>query len=203
MATLYIMSRYRYGAGLALLVAPLVLAACATGGEPSDSTPPAAGDSLVSPLPNPGSKTAQLGLPFRDGSFEVTVTRVETGVRELDVDDAAKSRGRRPWRPTNGQYVVVYLTARNVGNAPAFCSTTDSSLVDDAGRTYPAALLVDGAPPVGQGLSVGNLQPGASASGFITFDVPTSAGAPATLMLQTLAHGQSISLPPTMVTLRR
>jgi hypothetical protein len=182
-------------------MASLALAACATGENPSVSTPPAAGDTVDS-LPSPRSQAPKLGVPFRDGSFEVTVTRVETAVRQLDIDDAAKSRGEKPWRPANGQYVLVYLTAKNVANAPANCSISDSALVDDAGRTYSSALLVGGAPPVGQGLGSDNLQPGASGNGFIVFDVPTSAGAPVTLMLQTLAHGQSFNPPPAIVSLR-
>jgi hypothetical protein len=198
--TLYVMSNYRYRGGAVLLMASLVLAACATGGQPSVSTPLAAGGTIASPAPNQ-PPPARFGVPFRNGSFEVTVTRVETGVRQLDISDAAKSGGHQPWTPANGQYVVVYLTARNVSDVPAACSTSDSGLVDEAGRTYISAALVGGTPPLGQGLGSNNLQPGASGSGFVAFDVPTSAGAPATLVLRTKVYGTSAS-PPTTVNLR-
>jgi hypothetical protein len=196
------MSTYRYRASAALLMAPLVLAACTMGQKPSASTPPAVGDPVVSPVPSPSLEVAKLGVPFRNGSFEVTVTKVETGVRQLGIGDVAKSGGLKPWTPKNGQYVVVHLTARNLGDAPAYCSTSDSALVDDAGRSYNSMELLSGAPPVGQGLGGDDLQPGISGSGFIVFDVPTSAGTPATLVLQTRAHGPTINPPPSVVNLR-
>jgi hypothetical protein len=199
--TLYVMSRCRYRAGTAPLVASLVLAACTPGGTPSASTQPAGRGRTTAASPNPSAPTAKLGVPFRSRYFEVTVTRVETGVRQLDISDAAKSGGHQPWTPANGQYVVVYLTARNVSDVPAACSTSDSGLVDEAGRTYISAALVGGTPPLGQGLGSNNLQPGASGSGFVAFDVPTSAGAPATLVLRTKVYGTSAS-PPTTVNLR-
>jgi hypothetical protein len=195
-STLYVMSTYRYRASAALLLAPLLLAACAMGEKPSASTQPDAGDTVVSPA---SVETAKLGVPFRNGSFEVTVTRVETGVRQLDISDAAKSSGVKPWTPKNGRYVVVHLTARNIGNIATYCSTNDSTLVDDAGTAYGVAVLV-GAPPVGQGLG-GDTQPGMTGSGFLVFDVPTSAGTPATLVLNTKQHRATINPAPTVVNL--
>jgi hypothetical protein len=195
------MSIHRYRAGAALLMASLALAACATGENPSVSTRSAAGRTVVSPPSSPPVPTAKLGVPFRNSNFEVTATRVETGVRQLDIDDAAKSRGLTPWTPANGQYVLVHLTVRNVGSVPASYSTIEAGLVDDAGRTYVSAILVGGAPPVGQGLGSVNLQPGATVTGFIAFDVPTSAGAPVTLMAQPRPIG-TVMDPPTTVDLR-
>jgi hypothetical protein len=194
------MSTYRYRAGAALLLAPLLLAACAMGEKPSASTQPDAGDPVVSPLPSPSSETAKLGVPVRNGSFEVTVTKVETGVRQLDISDTAKSGGLKPWKPQNGQYVVVHLTARNIGNIATYCSTNNSTLVDDAGRNYSSTGLLGGAPPVGQGLG-GDTQPGMTGSGFLVFDVPTSVGTPATLVLNTKLHRATINSPPTVVNL--
>jgi hypothetical protein len=192
------MSRYRSLAGAALLAASLVLAACATGDQPSAST---GDDATVSSSPGPSLQPARFGVPFRTGSFEVTVTRVETGVRELDISDAAKSRGLQPWTPTNGQYVVVYLTVKNLGNVETGCATSDSGIIDDAGRTYGSVVLMGGAPPVGQGLGGDNLQPGASANGFVVFDVPASVGRPAMLLLRTKVYGTT-NTPPAMVNLR-
>jgi hypothetical protein len=192
------MPTFRYRAGAVLLVACLVLAACATGGEPSAST---TDDTIVSSSPSPGSQTAKLGVPFRTSHFEVTVTKVETGIRKLDVSDAAKSRGLQPWTPANGQYVLVHLTVKNLGNAPASYSTSEAGLVDDAGRTYISVVQLTGAPPVDQGLGIDDVQPGASASGFIMFDVPTSAGIPVTLVTQPRPIGTVID-PSTAVNLR-
>jgi hypothetical protein len=200
MVTIYVMARYRYRVGAALLVAPPVLAACATREQPSVSTPRAADDAVVSP--SPGPQIARLGAPFRYGSFEVTVTKVETGVRQLDIAADAKARGLRPWTPKNGQYVLVDLTARNTGNVPTFFSTTKSVLVDEAGATYDSVTLVGGPSPVGQGLGGDNLRPGTSGSGFIVFDVPTSAATPVTLVVYAQIGDRTSAPLPATVRLR-
>ena len=83
------MSTYRCRAGAVLLLAPLVLAACAAGDKPSAPAPLDAGGTVVAP----SQAAAKLGVPFRNGSFEVTVTKVETGVRQLNISDAARSSG--------------------------------------------------------------------------------------------------------------
>jgi Domain of unknown function (DUF4352) len=196
--TLYVMSTQRYRAGAALLMAPLMLAGCAMGEKPSVSTRPGADGAVVSPSSSPPLQTAKLGVPFQDSNFEVTVTKVETGVRQLDITDDAKSHGLKPWRSTNGQYVIVHLTARNVGNVPTFFSTSDSGLVDDAGKTYNSVILAPGTPLLGQSLGDDDVQPHASASGFIVFDMPNSAGTPTMLLLQPKKRGTWISQPATV-----
>jgi hypothetical protein len=196
--TLYVMSTCRYRAVAAPLVASLVLAACTPGGTPSASTQPAGRGRTTAASPSPSAPAAKLGVPFRSRYFEVTATRVETGVRQLDIADDAKARGLKPWTPQNGQYILVHLTVKNLGNAPASYSTTRAGLVDDAGRTYISAILVGGAPPVGQGLGDTNVQPGASATGFLVFDVPTSAGTPTTLVAQPGLIGAVMDTPKTV-----
>jgi hypothetical protein len=194
------MSTCRYRGGAVLLIAPLVLAACNMGENPSASTGPGAGDTVASAVPSPASQVGKLGVPVRNGSFEVTVTKVETGVRQLDITDVAKASGHKPWRPVNGQYVVVHLSAKNVGSTPMLCSTSNSLLVDDDDRSYGSTALLGGASPVGQGLGA-DLQPGTSGSGFIVFDVPASAGTPATLVLKTRVYATGAEAP-TVVNLR-
>jgi hypothetical protein len=58
-----------------------------------------------------------------------------------------------------------------------------------------------GAPPVGQGLGSRDVQPGATVSGFIVFDVPLSAGTPVTFLAPPRPMGTLIE-PPTTVNLR-
>jgi hypothetical protein len=193
------MPTYRCRAGAALLLAPLVLAACA-GEAPSDPAPLDAGGAVVAPSPAP-PQAARLGVPFRNGSFEVTVTKVETGVRQLNISDAARSSGFKPWTPKSGQFVVVYLTAKNVDTVPTTCTTHNNGLVDGTGASYSSVVLEGGAPPVGQGLGVGDQPPGGIASGYVAFDVPASAGKPVTLLLQTKAYGSTTNAP-TVVDLR-
>jgi hypothetical protein len=191
------MSTYLYRAGAVLLLAPLVLAACAAGDKPSAPAPLDAGGTVVAP----SQAAAKLGVPFRNGSFEVTVTKVETGVRQLNISDAARSSGFKPWTPKSGQFVVVYLTAKNVDTAPTTCTTHNNRIVDDTGASYSSVVLEGGAPPVGQGLGVGDQPPGGIASGYVAFDVPASAAKPVTLLLQTKAYGTTTNAP-TVVNLR-
>lgn len=141
--------------------------------------------------------TTRLGNPHPNGSFEVTVTKVSVGVKELAVDETARSGGIKNHKPENGQFIVVYVTAKNIGKKPAVMSVTDSELTDVNGKTYGA-----GGPylfgVVGQDLDSARQQPDTTRKGFIAFDVPPSAGKPSTVTIQSDAYMATTNEPVTV-----
>lgn len=129
---------------------------------------------------------------FRNGSFLITVTGLAYGVQQIDVSAAAKSRGVTAYKPKNGQFIVFYAQATNVGFARASMPSTGSTLLDAAGKKYAA-----GGPYVG-GVGEGsdeNQLPGTTRSGWFVFDVPESVTLLKTLNVQSNPHPDTTNRP--------
>jgi hypothetical protein len=169
----------------AALVAVAVLALAGCGGRNAATSGQSNAEATTAPSAEASMPTAVLGKPFRNGSFEVTVTRVSLGVKLIDVD--ALQAKSDPWAkayvPQNGQFIMVYAKATNVGNAPATMSSTASILVDADGKQYAAAggFYVTTVPE--QGFET-DQQPGTTRTGWFAFDVPASVTAVNTLEVQ-------------------
>jgi len=139
--------------------------------------------------------TANSDQTFRNGSFLITVTELAYGVKEIDVDGAAKARGASAYKPKNGQFIVFYATATRVGFGRASLPSTSSTLSDADGKKYTAAGPYVGA--LGQGFDENQL-PGTTHSGWFVFDVPESVTMPKTLNVQSDPHPGTTN-PPTLV----
>lgn len=110
---------------------------------------------------------ATLGKPFQNGSFDITVTKVEFGVQVIKVDPTANVDAS--YKPKNGQFIVVHATAKNVGNAATAMSSSSSRLL--AGSKRHAA----GQYPGGRGQGFDQRQEsGTTRTGWIALDVPAS-----------------------------
>ena len=170
-----IVNRRRVAVVVAVLVAVFVLARC--GGD-------------VVALGR--TDAAQSFQTFRNGSFLITVSTLEYGVQELPVDAAAKSRGISAYKPKNGQFIVFYAQATNVGFARASMPSTGSTLLDAAGKKYAAGGPYVGG--VGEGSDEDQL-PGTTRSGWFVFDVPESVTLLKTLNVQSNPHPDTTNRP--------
>jgi hypothetical protein len=72
-----------------------------------------------------------VGETFRNGSFEVTVTEVTTGVKKY-----IKGLSVAPVTSRNGQLIAVRMTAKNVSMAPAQFGSDHHRMVDTRGRRF-------------------------------------------------------------------
>ncbi|MEQ7011097.1 hypothetical protein ABN028_33455 [Actinopolymorpha sp. B17G11] len=79
----------------------------------------------------PSTTMVGVGQTFRNGSFEVTVTELTTGVKKY-----AKELGVAPPVARNGQLIVVRMKAKNVGMAPAQFGGAFHRIVDTRGRRF-------------------------------------------------------------------
>ncbi len=131
------------------------------------------------------STKARAGRSFRNDSFRITVTKAVLHRTRLAV-----SHGH-PYRPVNGQFVIVYVRAKNVGKKPAMMSATASQLVDAQGRSYDAGVYLRGA---GQGLDRSQ-QPGTSATGWFAFDVPNTVRVVSAVLVQPDENLATSNLP--------
>ena len=136
-----------------------------------------------------GAKASE-GHPFVNDSFRITVTDVRLHRTRLP------KRNGAAYRPKNGQFVLVYVTAKNVGKQPAIMSATASRLIDAAGRSYDAGVYLGGAD---QGLDQYQ-QPGTSVRGWMAFDIPAGVASVSAVVVQP-DENLTTTNPPTRVSL--
>jgi hypothetical protein len=147
-------------------VPTLAAAGCSTPAEPGrDDTSPVTSERARPPV------AVRVGEEFRNGSFEMRVTRVRTGLTEYSI-----GIGDRPDRSRNGQFVLIHLVARNIGLSAAPFGTRRHQMVDTTGRRY--------APEDVRGFDYHlPIKPEAATRGIIVFDVAKTAEL-ATVVLQ-------------------
>ncbi|MEU9832049.1 DUF4352 domain-containing protein [Streptosporangium sp. NPDC048047] len=107
---------------------------------------------------------AGIGDTVKDGKFSFTVTKVEKGVERVG-DQYVGSDAQ-------GQYVLVHVTVRNIGDEAQMFLDSAQKLIDTAGREYDAD---SGAAVLGLKNShafLNNINPGNGVSGILLFDVP-------------------------------
>lgn len=159
---------------------------------PSPSTTPS-----VSPVSEDG-QWFKVGEPFRNGPFRITVTSVKLGVPRIG--DRQIETGVKPAVPENGQFVLVYMTAVNVGTTPQAMATNNCTLIDGSGKTYGAVFGAEGDGATDRdhnGLDT-DQQPGTTHTGWAAFDVPTSVHTVTGVLVQSAFYAGSAN-PATLV----
>ena len=108
-------------------------------------------------------EAAAMGEEVTDGSFAFTVNEVEDGVAEVG-EEGIEERA-------DGQYVIVDITVKNVGDEPAYFDETEHQLVDTQGKTYSSDDLAESSVEENFEL-LDEINPGNEATGKAIFDVP-------------------------------
>lgn len=113
----------------------------------------------------PASDLPGLNERIEVGDLAVTVTGVEDGVTEAS--------GVLGDYTADGQYVVVSVTAENIGNEPTYFENNGQKLYDADDRQFghdtDATIAMDDGPMLGE------LNPGQSADFTVVFDIPADA----------------------------
>lgn len=196
------------GLGIVVLLA-IVGAALGGGGEdepattavgeaPTDDAPAgdaaAGGSEKVEEAPaeeEPAEPVEEHALPgvgdaVRDGKFEFTVTKVETGVESVGDEFLSQE--------AQGQYVLVHMTVENIGDEAQMFDGSNQELTDTEGRTHQS----DGSAAIYLGDAnsfLTDINPGNSVEGTVVFDIPADA-TPASLALHDsfLSGGVDVAL---------
>lgn len=125
--------------------------------EPTDGEEQAAEAEVKEP------SSAGIGDPVRDGKFEFTVTKVETGVAEVGDEYLGKK--------AQGQFVLVHLTVENIGGESQIFFGDNVTASDAKEREFSAdseaAIYLDDSNSF-----INEINPGNSAAGIVVFDVP-------------------------------
>ncbi|MFG2293047.1 DUF4352 domain-containing protein [Streptomyces sp. NPDC048603] len=134
------------------------IAGSLTGGQPRPTVPPGRAVADSGHLPG-------LGEPARDGKFEFTVTRLRPGVSNI---------GGQYGRDAQGQFFLVHMTVRNIGDRAQTFDGSDQKLIDRNGSEYSAdtaaALYLDKSESF-----LNRINPGNTVDGIVVFDVPRTA----------------------------
>ncbi len=201
--------RHKILTGLGALLLVGGIAAGASGGSKSNDAATAdtssaavadtgSSDSAASSAPAassaaPAAKTSQakqekkqpgVGTPVRDGKFEFTVTKVKTGVTSVGDQYLGKK--------AQGQFVLVSVTVKNIGNESQTMFDDNQKLTDTQGRTFStdteASIYLKS-----NDLWMSEINPGNTASGTLIFDMPAGS-APASLELHDSAFSGGVTV---------
>lgn len=155
--------------GVVVLLAIVISAAS---GGPDDGTPSAGPGAEQEPAGDaPGDEPAVAEVPgigdtVADGKLEFTVTQVETGVTRVGDDMFGQD--------AQGQFVLVHVQVRNIGDESQLFDGSSQQLVDTQGRQHSADSSA--AIYLGDANSFLNqINPGNQVDGIVVFDVPADA----------------------------
>lgn len=145
----------------------------------TDTNTPAPTDTAPAPANTPTDTKAEvagIGAPVRDGKFEFVV---------VDIDLSATAGD-----PTNpylqstatGEYLNVYLTVSNIGDAAQLYSASNQQLIV-GGRKYDAASIL------GLQGDLTTINPGLSIDTIVSFDVPPGSHPDAVVLHDSMFSG--------------
>ncbi|MBD2759428.1 DUF4352 domain-containing protein [Yimella sp. cx-573] len=135
-------------------------------GESGASAPAQAASSSKAKETKQEKKDPGLNTPVRDGKFEFTVTKVQTGVKTVG-DQYLNQQAQ-------GQYVLISVTVKNIGDKPQTMFDSNQKLTDAQGRQF--------SPDSGAAIYMKNndiwmkeINPGNTLSGTLVYDMPADA----------------------------
>ena len=113
--------------------------------------------------PAAGQATVGLNTAVRDGKFEFTVTAVQPGPARIGTDVLGAT--------AQGQFVLVHLSVRNIGDVAQTFDGGSQKLFDAPGREFSAdsaaAIYLDESQSF-----LNEINPGNAVAGIVVFDIP-------------------------------
>ena len=106
---------------------------------------------------------AKVGTPVRDGKFEFTVTKVETGKKQVGQQYMEEK--------AQGEFTLVYVTVKNIGDQQQGLSDSDQKAMDADGTQYSADSTAGMSMP-GNEVLFNQINPGNQVKGVLVFDAP-------------------------------
>ncbi|MFG2005385.1 DUF4352 domain-containing protein [Spirillospora sp. NPDC048911] len=162
------MSARRLIACLALASLALTGTACEGGsgsGKTSKSSKGKTGKKSKTGKATKAAKAVRVGQEARDGKFAFTITKVRPGVRKVGSGILAQK--------PQGEFVLVAVTVRNIGDEAQMFIDTEQKAADSGGKEFTPS--TEAAVVLNQktGAFLSDINPGNSVKGLLAFDVPT------------------------------
>ncbi|WP_198167004.1 DUF4352 domain-containing protein [Microbispora sp. ATCC PTA-5024] len=105
-----------------------------------------------------------LGDVVKDGKFAFKVTKVEKGLSQVGEGFTVSK--------AQGQYVLIHLTVKNIGDEAQMFTDSAQKLIDIKGRQFDADSGAAALGLSGSNAFLNNINPGNSVKGILLFDVP-------------------------------
>jgi hypothetical protein len=135
-----------------------------------------------------GNAHAVINTPVRDGKFEFVVTGVQPGLAEI---------GDNPYlvQKAQGQFVVVSMSVKNIGDKPQSFSPSAQKLFDAEGRSFESDTMAQVALGDSDVPVYDNINPGNGVDVKVVYDMPPDA-VPTTIELHdsVFSGGVKVSL---------
>lgn len=105
-----------------------------------------------------------IGDVVRDGRFAFKVTKVRAGLSQVGEGFTAST--------AQGQYVLVHLTVKNIGDEAQLFHGSSQKLIDTKGRQFDADVGAAALHLKDSNAFLNNINPGNAVNGILLFDVP-------------------------------
>lgn len=184
-------ARHKFITALLAVVAVIFIIAIAAstgGGGGTSNTPTASQPSTAtnSQSSRPSSSSASqssavagIGTPVRDGKFEFVVTGVTH----------AKSVGGLYGETAQGEYTILQVSVKNIGNEPQTLADSAQYVYDSSGRKYSADSTADLTLNSNANVFFQEINPGNTIRGQIAFDMPNGTQAVKAVLHDSLFSG--------------
>ncbi|MEU4832254.1 DUF4352 domain-containing protein [Streptosporangium sp. NPDC023615] len=135
-----------------------------TGGNLADPAGPTVAEAATPTKRKSQPRRAVLGDTVKDGKFSFKVTRVQKGVERVG-DEYLGSDAQ-------GQYVLVHVTVKNIGDESQLFSGSSQKLIDARGRQYDTDSGAAALALKNSNAFLNTINPGNTVNGILLFDVP-------------------------------
>ncbi|MFW0796191.1 DUF4352 domain-containing protein [Gordonia sp. CPCC 205515] len=158
-----------------IVVLLIIISALSGGGsdDKSDNASSSSGGDTATAANAPAAPAddaapAGLNTPVRDGKFEFVVTGVQPGLDTV---------GDNPYltEKAQGQFVIVSMTVKNIGDKPQGFSPTSQKLFDDQGRSFETDTSAQIALDETDIAVWDNINPGNTVQVKLVYDMPADA----------------------------
>ena len=145
-----------------IIIVIFAIANSMSGGSSSNEAGSSAGGATTSAN---GKTAAAIGTPVRHGKFEFTVTALDPAKSTIGTGSISKT--------AQGQFVLVHVTVRNIGNQQQSFDQSSQKMIDQQGRQLSpdttAGVYVD------PNNFLAQINPGNSVEGLLVYDIPKDA----------------------------
>lgn len=145
-----------------LIVVLIVIAASAAGGNKTKTS----SSGSTAKTNNPTATVAKLNEAARDGQFEFVLKSVTCGKPSVTDTSGYVSK------TAQGQYCLVDLTVKNIGNRQQYFSESDQKLLNSAGLQYSPDSTATLYNSNNSDAFLAQINPGNSVEGVLVFDIP-------------------------------
>lgn len=170
-------ARHKVLTALGVVVVLGIGAAALGGGGDDDRTAdtPAVGQSTGTGADEPAAEEpvaeepapAGIGTPVSDAGFEFVVTGVEPGVTRVGSDLLGQD--------AQGQFVLVHLTATNIGTEGAYVYSDPQKATDAQGREFTADVVASAYVATDPTVFASQVNPGNQVAMTLVYDIPADA----------------------------